>query len=223
MSIVDEPKRFGSFAELDAWLDVQLAAAEVSELPVVLASSGLCPGCGAPVAPDGPEAPTGMTSAQLIKAGRRDCLCPACGFPVRRRKRGRTDAPTCRYCARPVPEADDEALVVTCALCVSHRADLKRLGLLREDKAERVCPDCGEERAKYAQRCPGCAEKHRRKKARDRQRRRRAGGGVGVSRFSENEPFADKGLQQRFPRGGVVPGHLADSGAQKRDREVAET
>ena len=81
---------------------------------------------------------------------------------------------------------------------------------------ERVCPDCGGERPTNASRCPACAERRRKKRARERQRRRRAKQREVLSRFCENDPLSDKGLQGGFSQG-RVPGHSGDSGAQKRD------
>jgi len=190
---------------------------DVPELPVVLASSGVCIGCGAAIPPDGPNGPVGMTREQLISSGRTKCLCPSCGMPIRRWKLGRKSAPTCICCGRPVPEADPATVRVTCGLCTSHRADLQRLGLLRRTKPERTCPDCGGERPKYAKRCRRCAARRRRQAARERQRRRRAKRGAEVSRFSEILPFAEKDLQATSDRRrpGGQPLVFA---AEKRDR-----
>lgn len=175
MSVIDEPGASGSSAKLDAYPDQRLERADhkAPERPVVCAPSRVCPGCGCPIPADGPDAPVGMTRAQLIRAGRTACLCKRCGFPLRRWKRRRRYAPTCRDCGREVPEADDAADSVTCDLCLLHRAELRRLGLLRKTDPDRTCPDCGMDRPKHTRRCTRCATRRRRAKARERQRRRR--------------------------------------------------
>ena len=177
MSIVISPRHFRRFAHMDAFLDERLGSTDgkARHLPAVFAQSGVCPVCQEPTPPDGPDAPLGMTSKELVRAGRTNCLCPNCQFPIRRWKRNRKDAPACRHCKRPVPEASDNTVAVVCAPCASHRATLCGKGLLRTNTPERFCPDCGGERPKGYKRCDACAGKRRRAMARARLRRHRAG------------------------------------------------
>jgi len=166
-SISAEPKELQGPAELDAYLEgrVGALASGVPEFPILIAGRGRCPGCGASVPPDGPNAPFGMTAAQLRKAGRTACLCKRCGFPLRRWKRLRTDGRPCWFCGEPVPEADPTAESVTCALCLSHRADLLKAGKSKRTTPRLRCTDCDSPLPLGRQRhgrCDRCRRKRRR-------------------------------------------------------------
>ena len=175
-SIVNEPREFRSFDEFAEWFDAQLSAfgSGVPELPVFYAKCGLCPKCGQPVPPNGPDAPIGMTGAQLAKAGRTGCLCKCCGFPVRRWKQRRDDGPACKHCGALVPEADDNITVVECAPCVSWRSDLHAAGLLKKPKRKLKCSDCNTllpPNRRRPGRCEKCRDKRRRESYRNSKRK----------------------------------------------------
>ncbi len=141
---------------------------------VVHARSGRCPGCGEPIPPDGPDAPMGMTGAQLAKAGRTACLCEHCGSPLRRWKRIPKNAPECRACGEKVAGGSPQAESVLCWMCTYKGLAALEAGKVKPSRKGHKCMDCGAPLPLSRQRlgrCEKCKLRRRRESFRNSKRR----------------------------------------------------